>query len=157
MSKWFTSAQDLSDSESSDSSDEEKKVSTQQTSQAAKKTTGATATQAKSKFKNFEDSSESEDEQRIVKTGSDKKKEALNQLMADLKNHIKINDFGQIMTDFERLTEEIDKAANGGDTAIALLPGDVLPNYVIRALIKIEDCINDTQDAIKAKKMNLSK
>lgn len=29
--------------------------------------------------------------------------------MSELKNHLKINDFGQLQTDFDRLSEEIDK------------------------------------------------
>ena len=62
MSKWFASAQDLSESESSDSSDDEKKTS-QQTKAAPAKTAGGAASQARNKFmKNFGESSESEEE-----------------------------------------------------------------------------------------------
>ena len=51
MSKWFASAQDLSESESSDSSDEEKKTTTQQAQKAAPaKTTAGAASQARNKF-----------------------------------------------------------------------------------------------------------
>lgn len=75
-------------------------------------------------------------------SGTDKKKEALNALFADLKNHLKINDFGQIMTDFERLSEEIERAGSGG---AVVLEGDLLPLVVVRALAKIEDAINETQ------------
>lgn len=117
MSKWFASAQDISESESSSSSDEEKKapvpapvaVVAQPTTASGAKIAMITATNVqRSKFmKNFGESSESEEETRVVKTGQDKKIEHLNLIFSDLKNHLKINDFGQIMVDFERLTTEI--------------------------------------------------
>jgi hypothetical protein len=71
MSKWFASAQEISESESSDSSDEEKKPTIQQVSKAAPvKSTGGAASQARNKFiQKFGDSSESEEETRVVKTG----------------------------------------------------------------------------------------
>jgi hypothetical protein len=80
MSKWFASAQEISESESSDSSDEEKKPTIQQASKAAPvKSTGGAASQARNKFiQKFGDSSESEEETRVVKTGQDKKREYLN-------------------------------------------------------------------------------
>lgn len=45
------------------------------------------------------------------------------------------------MTDFERLSEEIDKSVNGAGGAVEILAGDVLPNSVIRQFAKIEDAI----------------
>jgi hypothetical protein len=80
MSKWFASAQEISESESEDSSDEEKKTSAQQASKAAPvKPTGGAASQARNKFiQKFGDSSESEEETRVVKTGQHKKREHLN-------------------------------------------------------------------------------
>lgn len=65
-------------------------------------------------MKGFEDSSESEEEQRVVKTTQDKKRQALDAILSELKNHLKINDFGSIMQDFEKLTEEIDKSVKTG-------------------------------------------
>ena len=153
MSKWFTSARDLSDSESSESSDEEKKV-------AAKKTVQPTAapTATKSRFgKTYDESSESEEEQRVVKTGQDKRREALTQMLADLKNHLKINDFGSLLSDFERLSEEVDKSLAGNAALIELEKGDILPNVVVRAFVKIEDAINESTQAAKEKKLTLSK
>jgi len=58
-------------------------------------------------MKGFEESSESEDEQRVVKTQKDKKLETINAIIKDINNHIKINDFSSLMTDFEKFTEEI--------------------------------------------------
>ena len=77
--------------------------------------------------------------------------------MSDLKNHLKINDFGSIMTDFETLTNEIDKSAQNVGGSVDFEPNDVLPNPIIRAFVKIEDSINEANEAIKAKKTTLSK
>jgi hypothetical protein len=60
MNKWFASARDLSDSESSDSSEDEKKTTqTQQATVAGKKPIVAPK---RNYMKNFDESSESEDE-----------------------------------------------------------------------------------------------
>ncbi len=111
MNKWFASARDISDSESSDSSDEEQKKPTQQQAQPqAKKTHGAQASQRRTNYmRNFEGSSESEEEQRVVKTDKDKKMEIFNELKKEIYNHIKINDFNSLMTDFEKLSDEVEK------------------------------------------------
>jgi hypothetical protein len=61
------------------------------------------------------------------------------------------------MTDFEILTNEIDKSAQNVGGSVDFEPNDVLPNPIIRAFIKIEDSINDANEAIKAKKLTLSK
>ena len=166
MSKWFASAQDISESESSSSSDEEKKVPTPApvvvaqptTASGAKIATIQASNAARSKFmKNFNESSESEEETRVVKTGQDKKIEHLNLIYSDLKNHLKINDFGQIMTDFERLTSEIQKSLDNVGGVIVFEAGEKLPNSVIRAFVKIEDAINESNQAVKDKKVTLSK
>ena len=65
-------------------------------------------------MKGFEDSEESEEEQRVVRTTKDKRLETLNNLLGELKNHLKIKDFGNIMVNFEKLTEEIEKNKNSG-------------------------------------------
>lgn len=107
MNKWFASARDLSDSESSESSEDEKKtVQTQQTAAAVKKPAVA---QKRNYMKNFEDSSESEEESRTVVSKMDKQLESINATIKDINNHIKINDFSALMHDFEKFCEEIDK------------------------------------------------
>lgn len=78
-------------------------------------------------------------------------------MLADLKNHLKINDFGALLADFEHLSEEVDKALNGAFGLIELDKGDILPKVVVRAFVKIEDAITDTQQSTKDKKVTLSK
>jgi translation initiation factor 3 subunit C len=74
-----------------------------------------------------------------------------------LKNHLKINDFGSLLSDFERLSEEVDKSLAGNAALIELEKGDILPNVVVRAFVKIEDAINESTQAAKEKKLTLSK
>ena len=61
------------------------------------------------------------------------------------------------MTDFETLTNEIDKSASNIGGSVDFEPNDVLPNPIIRAFVKIEDSITEANEAIKAKKTTLSK
>lgn len=63
-------------------------------------------------MKDFDDSSESEEENRVVKTGKDKRAETMNNIIKDLKNHLKINDFSMLMDDFDKLTDEIAKSGS---------------------------------------------
>jgi hypothetical protein len=73
MSKFFARANELSDSDSSDSSEEEKEQVTQaQTQAVAGKRPGAPGVK-KQYLKGFDDSEESEEEQRVVKTTKDKR------------------------------------------------------------------------------------
>lgn len=60
-------------------------------------------------MKGFDESSESEEEQRVVKTQKDKKLESINAVIKDVNNHIKINDFSSLMGDFEKFCEEIER------------------------------------------------
>lgn len=100
MSNLFAKQSELTSSESSDSSDDEKKP--QQKQQDPK------IIDAQKKMrKAFESSDESEEEQRVVRTQKDKRQEVFDGIIKDLKNHLKISDFTQIITDFERLAEEI--------------------------------------------------
>jgi hypothetical protein len=61
------------------------------------------------------------------------------------------------MVDFERLTTEIQKSLDNVGGVIVFEAGEKLPNSVIRAFIKIEDAINESSQAVKDKKLTLSK
>ena len=61
------------------------------------------------------------------------------------------------MTDFERLTTEIQKSLDNVGGVIVFEAGEKLPNSVIRAFVKIEDAINESNQAVKDKKVTLSK
>jgi len=143
MNKWFASARDLSDSESSESSEDEKKLTQQQQMAAA---AGKKAVPAKRNYmKGFEESSESEEEQRVVKSGTDKKLAVINNVVKDINNHLKINDFSSLMGDFERFCSEIEKDQITGQEIIYTKGNEgILPIHLLRVLVKIEDAINET-------------
>lgn len=61
------------------------------------------------------------------------------------------------MVDFERLTTDIQKSLDNVGGVIVFEAGEKLPNSVIRAFIKIEDAINESSQAVKDKKLTLSK
>lgn len=105
MNKWFASARDLSDSESSSSSDDEKKpTQTQHIAAVGSKKPIATAAKKANYMRNFEDSEESEEEQRTVVSKTDKQLESVNAVIKDINNHLKISDFSALMQDFEKFT-----------------------------------------------------
>ena len=60
-------------------------------------------------MRNLDGSSDSEEEQRVVKTDKDKKLDIFNDIKKDINNHIKINDFSSLMVDFEKFIEEIER------------------------------------------------
>ena len=91
------------------------------------------------KKQNLDSSSEEEDD-RVVKSGKDKRWEVLNGILKDLKNHIKINDFSQIMGDFDRLTDEIKRSAG---VIFEDKKDSSLPSFLVRALFSIEECFNE--------------
>lgn len=96
-------------------------------------------------MKGFDDSEESEEEQRVVKTQKDKKLETFNNVIKDVNNHLKINDFSSLMTDFEKFCEELEKDQAGAQHFIFLENGE-LPLQYLRILVKIEDAITEAKD-----------
>ena len=59
------------------------------------------------------------------------------------------------MTDFETLTNEIDKSASNIGGSVDFEPNDVLPNPIIRAFVKIEDSITEANEAICPRRLSL--
>ena len=54
-----------------------------------------------------------------MKTQKDKKTEVFKNIKKDISNHIKINDFGSFMTDFEKFSEEVEKDLNSAASLYA--------------------------------------
>lgn len=110
-------------------------------------------------MKGYDDEqSDGEEKQRVVKTAKDKKLETLNNVMKDVANHLKINDFTSLMSDFEKFTEELQRDQDTNQGLIYPKGADgVLPLAYLRVLVKIEDAINDTTQQVKDKKVTLNK
>ena len=57
-----------------------------------------------------------------------------------MKNHIKIGDFSNLLTDFEKLTDTIDKSSQ---FLFGNKKEEILPVYLVRTLAHIENSINE--------------
>lgn len=134
MSRFFGN-KSSSSSSSSDSEEEEKKP--------VKKQLQAKKYQA-------DDSDVSEEEDRVVRKKEDKFHESLNAVFDKMKNHIKINDFTSLTTDFDDLISELNKSVG---VTIATDKLQTLPTFILKNLAALEDCINEVS-ADEKKKMN---
>lgn len=91
-----------------------------------------------SRFTNFkfESSSESEEEHRTIKTMKDKRIDAFRQVLKEIRNHAKINDFSKLTDDFGELNKELEKSKQ-------LVEQEGIPKLYFKGLVLIEDCINE--------------
>eukprot|EP01027_Heterolobosea_sp_BB2_P003508 GEZU01005314.1.p1 GENE.GEZU01005314.1~~GEZU01005314.1.p1 ORF type:complete len:952 (-),score=400.13 GEZU01005314.1:3202-6057(-) len=153
MSKWFATA-DSSSEEDSDFDERSESGSESELDEDFKKPT-KTATKpaaGASKFtKSFMDDSDdesSEDEKRVVKSAKDKRMDELNKVINDLRNHLKINDWKSVATDFDELNKAL---AN----LMKLKEVTAVPKEYIKTLVAVEDAYNELQkDKAAIKKMN---
>lgn len=91
----------------------------------------------------FGDSSEEEDETRVVRSQKDKKWEILTQHCAKIKNKLKIQDYTSIFAEFEELNKQIIKS----DSVIQI---EGVPVFYTRTLVRLEEAIaNLTKEAQK--------
>jgi hypothetical protein len=97
----------------------------------------------------FDSDDESEEEQRVVRTQKDKRQDVFDGIIKNLKNHLKISDFTQIITDFEALADELKV---NGDILFGQANG-VLPLLMVRTFAHIDKAMNEVTPEQK-KKMN---
>ncbi|KAN0103008.1 eukaryotic translation initiation factor 3 subunit C [Hyaloscypha variabilis] len=94
------------------------------------------------------ESEESSDEDRakIVKSAKDKRLEELEATVKAIENGQKINDWGVISTEFDKLNRQVVKLVQAGNT----------PKPYIRAIAELEDFMNETiaKQKVSTKKMN---
>jgi len=137
MSRFFAASDD--DSEENSGSEAE---DSNESSEGEQEETKIQAT----KF-GFE-SSDEDDEKRIVRTEKSKRYDEMLTAVKTLKNHMKINDWVFITTDFDNLQKLLAKAKN-------ITAKEGIPRFYIRACLSIEDlCLAATTD--KEKKMSTS-
>ena len=130
MSKFFKKDEESS-SEDESSEEEQKTAAQKQAPKAQKKYFGGS-----------ED--EGDDEQRVIKSTTEKRTQALKQVFEKMKNHIKIDDFTQLQTDFDDMQSEIEKCAG---QVFATDKLQTLPGWVLKGFVALEDCINDISAA----------
>ncbi len=86
---------------------------------------------------NFESSSDSDtEEHRKVRPMKDKRMDAFRNVLKEIGNHIKINDFSALIDDFVSLNKELDKSKQ-------LVEKEGVPKLYFKGLVLIEDAVND--------------
>ena len=131
MSKWFAANSD-SDSSSSSSDSEDERGAQQQPSA-------------------FLMSDDEEETKRVVRSAREKRYEALNQIIKNIRNSKKIKDFTKMESGFIELTKAYEKAK----PVVEKEENGVTPRFFIRILVELEDIINETwEDRDGRKKMS---
>lgn len=91
--------------------------------------------------------SDSDDEVRVVRSAKDKAFEQLNNSCTLLRNHMKINDWPSILSDFDAIAKHVEKAKG-------IIAEQGHPFSYIRTLVQLDDLVNDTvKDKSIQKKM----
>eukprot|EP00933_Yihiella_yeosuensis_P062556 TRINITY_DN6553_c0_g1_i1.p1 TRINITY_DN6553_c0_g1~~TRINITY_DN6553_c0_g1_i1.p1 ORF type:complete len:1003 (+),score=295.30 TRINITY_DN6553_c0_g1_i1:123-3011(+) len=134
---WGGESSSESDSDSSSSEDE-------------KPTVAAAAAPRKQMARWAEESSSDEEveKKRTVLSSSDKRFELMNAKLKELKNHVKIDDFASIITDYEALLKMLEKLK----TAVAEDGGP--PAQFVKAISDLEDYVEKTHADLQEKKQN---
>jgi len=97
------------------------------------------------------DSSDEEEEKRVVRTEKDKHWESFETTIGHIKNHLKINDWVAINNDFDLLQKKINKAKN-------VIRKHGIPKFYIKCILSIEESqkTQDTKKKSGGKKMSSS-
>jgi len=100
---------------------------------------------------NLESSSEEEDTKRVVKSAKDKRYDEMRVIIKAMKNHMKINDFVSLLTDYEQLMKSVQRAR-------LLIEKDGHPTFFLRLMVEFDDFIRETfEDRESFKKLNQNK
>ena len=92
--------------------------------------------------------SDDEDEvERTFKLGVDKKWEALEKVLDDVRKHANISDFNSLDNDLPKMAGEIEKQS----ATLFKEKGDKLPARVLSVMLLFEDTINEVTGAMKKK------
>ncbi|CAI5745012.1 unnamed protein product [Peronospora destructor] len=91
--------------------------------------------------------SDSEEEVRVVKSAKDKALEHMERNCNNIRNHMKINDWMQIQTEFDELTKQFERAKKTMST---------LPTFYLRTMMSLEDFLAEKVKK-KAEQKKMSK
>eukprot|EP00735_Rhodelphis_limneticus_P009130 TRINITY_DN2556_c0_g1::TRINITY_DN2556_c0_g1_i1::g.19161::m.19161 TRINITY_DN2556_c0_g1::TRINITY_DN2556_c0_g1_i1::g.19161 ORF type:complete len:969 (-),score=310.54,sp/Q9XHM1/EIF3C_MEDTR/40.77/0.0,eIF-3c_N/PF05470.7/6.9e-186,PCI/PF01399.22/5.7e+03,PCI/PF01399.22/1.5e-14,Baculo_DNA_bind/PF04786.7/0.015,Baculo_DNA_bind/PF04786.7/3e+03,DUF4363/PF14276.1/7.9,DUF4363/PF14276.1/21,TPR_2/PF07719.12/1.5e+04,TPR_2/PF07719.12/2.1,TPR_2/PF07719.12/1.5e+03,PTS_IIA/PF02255.11/5.8e+03,PTS_IIA/PF02255.11/1.5,PTS len=139
MSNRFWAGESESESDETASASDSEVSSVDQKPQVAKP----------GKAKDYDFSESDEEVKRVVKSAKDKRFEALQEIVNKIKNHIKINDWNAINTDFEDLNRQLAKSRT------VMTQNETVPRLYIKGIALIEDSANTTfQDKASIKKMS---
>lgn len=99
--------------------------------------------------KPFAFSDDEEETKRVVRSQKDKRYEEMTNLLKQLKNHKKIKDFTQVLTEFENLGKAFSKAKS------VIEKEGSIPQFYIRGLADLEDFVKENwEDSEGRKKLN---
>ncbi|POM65596.1 Eukaryotic translation initiation factor 3 subunit C, partial [Phytophthora palmivora] len=90
--------------------------------------------------------SDSDEEVRVVKSAKDKALENMERNCSAIKNHMKINDWTQIQTEFDELAKQLERAKKSMTT---------LPTFYLRTMVALEDFLAEkVKNKAEQKKMS---
>ncbi|CAI9724313.1 translation initiation factor 3 subunit C [Octopus vulgaris] len=95
--------------------------------------------------KTYHFSEEEEDIKRVVRSAKDKRFEEMQNVIRQLRNHKKIKDMSNVLTDFEALTKAFEKAKKIVDI-------EGMPRFYLRCLVELEDFVNECWDDKEGRK-----
>lgn len=97
----------------------------------------------------FSYSSDEDESKRVVRSAKEKRYEELSNVIKNIRNYRKIKDMSSIQTSFEDLVRVFGKA----QPVILKEENGVIPRFIIRAFVELEDFIKESWDD----RANLSK
>ncbi|RKF65761.1 Eukaryotic translation initiation factor 3 subunit C [Golovinomyces cichoracearum] len=136
----YSEEEDQENSDAEDSSDEDDSSSEDE----GNKKTGANRFMKDADSES--DDSSDDDRAKVVKSAKDKRQEELEITVRAIENGEKINDWGAISTEFDKLNRQVAKLVQTGNT----------PKLYIKALSELEDFMNETiaKQKVSTRKMN---
>ncbi|RKF74864.1 Eukaryotic translation initiation factor 3 subunit C [Golovinomyces cichoracearum] len=136
----YSEEEDQENSDAEDSSDEDDSSSEDE----GNKKTGANRFMKDADSES--DDSSDDDRAKVVKSAKDKRQEELEITIRAIENGEKINDWGAISTEFDKLNRQVAKLVQTGNT----------PKLYIKALSELEDFMNETiaKQKVSTRKMN---
>uniref|UniRef100_A0A1I8FQV5 EIF-3c_N domain-containing protein n=1 Tax=Macrostomum lignano TaxID=282301 RepID=A0A1I8FQV5_9PLAT len=89
-----------------------------------------------------EESGSEDEEKRVVKSQKEKKFGELTSIVKNLRNHKKINDVSNVLTDFEELVKKFEKSKK-------VIEAEGVPNFYIKCIAELEDFTNEAWEGRK--------
>ncbi|CEM01904.1 unnamed protein product [Vitrella brassicaformis CCMP3155] len=97
------------------------------------------------------ESSSDEDEKRVVRSARDKRFDEMRTAVHNMRNHIRIGDFSELLTDYEDLLKSLVKARQ-------IVDEQGKPKFFVKAIYELEEFISTTYaDRVAFKKLSKSK
>lgn len=94
-------------------------------------------------------SDDDEETKRVVRSNKDKRFEEIQNIIKTMRNHKKIKDMSNVLSDFEDLGRAIEKARK-------ILDKEGIPRFVLKCLVELEDFVTEHWEDTDARK-NMSK